>query len=579
MLRVWSSGAYLPGWIYDMADEMGLLLWSEFQFSDAMYPVDADFLANVRAEAEYQVRRLNHHPSLALWAGGNEIENLELWLVNRSAPDQLDHYKGEYETLFLCTLLPAVYENSRSISYIPSSATNGYLSLRHEDVGFPMILRYHNESSIPGIIYGDREYYNYTASIAFVPGVWPVGRFTNEYGFHSLPSAASWRAAVPDPVAASSLRLSDRTVILRNRHYPVGNLTTTNLQNPALGIVEMVIAAHMYYPVPNKTEAEAMRPGANFSAWCHTTQVFQADFVRAQTSFYRVGMGKRQRTLGSLYWMLEDVWQTVSWAGIEHEGRWKVLHYAARDALADVALALIYDPLTSTLDVNVVSDLWVPVRGNVSLAWYAWNGTLLDHVPTTTGVADADTSLWPLLLWPGARDVPFEVGPLNSTLVARINIAQLATPTALFGLWWSFLGFYPPILDTRSSVLLANLTATAVSAYPRASPTEPTRTVTHSAFFTPTPLSAAKLADPVVSVHFDAGADEFIVRADNAIAVWTWLALEEITDDGVIVTFDQNGFLLRKGEERRVKYTVVSGESPGWQSRVTVQSVWDDTLP
>jgi beta-mannosidase len=30
MLRVWSSGAYLPDWIYDMADEMGILLWSEF---------------------------------------------------------------------------------------------------------------------------------------------------------------------------------------------------------------------------------------------------------------------------------------------------------------------------------------------------------------------------------------------------------------------------------------------------------------------------------------------------------------------------------------------------------------------
>jgi hypothetical protein len=30
MLRVWSSGAYLPSWIYDIADEMGIFLWSEF---------------------------------------------------------------------------------------------------------------------------------------------------------------------------------------------------------------------------------------------------------------------------------------------------------------------------------------------------------------------------------------------------------------------------------------------------------------------------------------------------------------------------------------------------------------------
>ena len=38
MLRIWSSGAYLPDFIYNMADEHGILLWSEFQFGDSLYP-------------------------------------------------------------------------------------------------------------------------------------------------------------------------------------------------------------------------------------------------------------------------------------------------------------------------------------------------------------------------------------------------------------------------------------------------------------------------------------------------------------------------------------------------------------
>lgn len=42
MFRVWSSGAYLPDWIYDLADQYGILLWSEFEFSDAVYPVSPD---------------------------------------------------------------------------------------------------------------------------------------------------------------------------------------------------------------------------------------------------------------------------------------------------------------------------------------------------------------------------------------------------------------------------------------------------------------------------------------------------------------------------------------------------------
>ena len=70
MLRVWASGAYLPDFIYDLADELGILLWSEFEFGDALYPIDAEFVENVGEEASYNVRRVNHHPSLALWAGG-----------------------------------------------------------------------------------------------------------------------------------------------------------------------------------------------------------------------------------------------------------------------------------------------------------------------------------------------------------------------------------------------------------------------------------------------------------------------------------------------------------------------------
>jgi beta-mannosidase len=81
MLRVWASGAYTPDFIYDIADEMGVLLWSEFEFGDDLYPVAEEFLDNVQQEANYQVRRVNHHPSLALWAGSNELENLELLLA------------------------------------------------------------------------------------------------------------------------------------------------------------------------------------------------------------------------------------------------------------------------------------------------------------------------------------------------------------------------------------------------------------------------------------------------------------------------------------------------------------------
>jgi len=40
-------------------------------FACAMYPGDDDFLKSVEQEAEYNVKRLRGHPSIALWCGNN----------------------------------------------------------------------------------------------------------------------------------------------------------------------------------------------------------------------------------------------------------------------------------------------------------------------------------------------------------------------------------------------------------------------------------------------------------------------------------------------------------------------------
>jgi beta-galactosidase/beta-glucuronidase len=42
-----------------------------------MYPGNQEFLDNVRAEAEDNVRRLRNHPSIAIWSGNNEIEGAD----------------------------------------------------------------------------------------------------------------------------------------------------------------------------------------------------------------------------------------------------------------------------------------------------------------------------------------------------------------------------------------------------------------------------------------------------------------------------------------------------------------------
>lgn len=65
--------------MYSLCDELGILTWSEFIFSDALYPVNDFYLESIEPEVRQNVRRINKHPSNIQWAGGNEIEAIVLF--------------------------------------------------------------------------------------------------------------------------------------------------------------------------------------------------------------------------------------------------------------------------------------------------------------------------------------------------------------------------------------------------------------------------------------------------------------------------------------------------------------------
>lgn len=50
------------------------MVWQDMMFACNMYPSDQTFLENVRDEIIQQVRRLQHHASIVVWAGNNENE-------------------------------------------------------------------------------------------------------------------------------------------------------------------------------------------------------------------------------------------------------------------------------------------------------------------------------------------------------------------------------------------------------------------------------------------------------------------------------------------------------------------------
>jgi beta-mannosidase len=176
MLRVWGGGIYELDAFYDLADELGILIWQDFMFACSMYPADAASLANVAAEVRHQVRRLQRHPSIAVWAGNNENEAAlrQNWYGTDA---NFSVYKDDYIRLYVDTIKPIARSLERSREFVVSSPSNGFQS---EMDGYISL----NPGST---LYGDIHNYNY------VDNTWdwrkfPKPRFCSEYGFQSFPS-------------------------------------------------------------------------------------------------------------------------------------------------------------------------------------------------------------------------------------------------------------------------------------------------------------------------------------------------------------------------------------------------------
>ena len=74
-IRLWGGGYYEEDELFDLCDELGIMLQFEFKFANASYPTeDKSWMDNLRVEIEQQTRRCRNHPSIVIWSGNNEIE-------------------------------------------------------------------------------------------------------------------------------------------------------------------------------------------------------------------------------------------------------------------------------------------------------------------------------------------------------------------------------------------------------------------------------------------------------------------------------------------------------------------------
>ncbi len=120
-LRFWGGGYYEDEALFNACDELGICVWLDFKFACSSYPAfDNAFMENVRREARDNLRRLRHHPCIAVWCGNNEIGLMV-------KPEWSDKAMGraDYDKLFKQWLGDQVKELAPQANYVSGSPDCG----------------------------------------------------------------------------------------------------------------------------------------------------------------------------------------------------------------------------------------------------------------------------------------------------------------------------------------------------------------------------------------------------------------------------------------------------------------------
>ncbi|NQT89306.1 glycoside hydrolase family 2 protein [bacterium] len=317
MVRVWGGGVYECDRFYDLCDELGLCVWQDFMFACSTYPAfDADFLASVRAEAEDNVRRIRHHPCLALWCGNNELEQ---GLVDDAGGEWKMNW-ADYGALFDELLPEVVARLDPERDYWPSSAHSPHGD--RCDAQNPAW----GDAHLWAVWHGQKPFEWYRTA---------PHRFVSEFGFQSFPEPRTVEAYT-EP--------EDRNVTsyVMEQHQRSGTGNTRILQY----LLD-------WFRLPTE-----------FDATLWLTQILHGMAMKYAVEHWRRNM---PQTMGAIYWQLNDCWPVASWASIDYHGRWKALHYLARRFYAPLLVSGVEDPEKGAVAIHVTSDL--PTRCPATVRW------------------------------------------------------------------------------------------------------------------------------------------------------------------------------------------------------------------
>jgi beta-mannosidase len=318
MLRVGGTMVYESDAFFDLCDELGILVWHDFQFANFDYPIgDPGFRDLVEQEARAFVDRTQASPALAVLCGGSEVHQQAAMM---GVPEK------SWRSPLFDEILPAITREMRpDCAYVENSPSGGALPF-HVNSG---VSHYYGVGAYRRPLEDARR-----AEV----------RFASEcLGFANVPDAASvardfggkplatplWDARIPRDWGASQDFEQVRD------HY-VEDLYAVDAQglrtrDPAL-----------YLNLGRAAVAEAME--ATFAEW------------------RRAGSPTR----GGLVWFFKDLWPSSGWGVLDWRGEPKSAWYALRRAFRPAQLVLI-DEGVNGLMLHLINDTAETIEAVVTL--------------------------------------------------------------------------------------------------------------------------------------------------------------------------------------------------------------------
>lgn len=343
MVRCWGGNLYESDRFYDFCDEHGILVWQDFAFACELPPQNERLFAQIKEEAEYQIKRLRNHPALALWAGDNECDDAWAY-VGRDPNDNL---------LTREVLRRAVGEHDYTRSYLPSSPYRSPAATGEPD----RMPEKH--------LWGPRDYFKgdfYKNTFC---------HFASETGYHGFNSPTSLRRFLKDP-----------ETIFRAPGIP----TDEYLVHASSMSTDM--AEEYSYRIGlavNQVVTLFGRVEENHADFVRQSQISQAEAVKYFIEKFRIAKPVRS---GILWWNLIDGWPQVSDAVVDYYGVKKLAYSFIRRSQNPVCL-MFDEPEDGKIRLFGVNDL----PDEKSVAYTVTNVTDGKVVLTGTAVLPTDRSV------------------------------------------------------------------------------------------------------------------------------------------------------------------------------------------